>query len=876
MVITSDDHMSDRRAEQRTRVRVPLVAANTAADRSVRRGEPLTVGVPMLRSAAWDADQWALVGPRNTCAAQARVLDRWSDGSIRWLLVDGRLDVDSGGTEQLYLEHRDPRVLDFAAITVRVSETDDGVMVDTGAATFSLRRNQAFPFDDVIVSDDSVLDRSVTRFTITDADGVTTAVLVDAIDIEERGPIRCSLAVTGSVRRHSKPEWLHLLARLDFYAGLPTVRLRITVRNPERARHAGGFWDLGDPNSVYLKDVSMALALPRSESRSVIRCSAESREHFTQLSGPVELYQDSSGGERWNSPNHVNHARRVTTSFQGYRLTSPDGSRTGLRATPIMSVARGHREITLAFPQFWENFPKAVEADAGVLTLRLFPGQYSDLHELQPGEQKTHECFISFCPDDVTDSPLEWCRHRTVLHARPEWYLGVDAVRFLAPTDERHSALVETAIAGRDTFVHKREAVDEYGWRHFGEVYGDHEAVRHSGPSPLVSHYNNQYDAIGGFAYQFLRSGDLRWWQLFSDLVAHVIDIDVYHTTRDKWAFNNGMFWHTYHYGDADTATHRTYPRSARGRTHGGGPSADHNYTTGLMLHYLMTGNEMSRQTVLELANYVFAMDDGDKTIFRWLARGATGLATASADAGTYHGPGRGPANSISTLLDAYRLSREPRFLQKAERLIRRVIHPADDIAARKLDEPERRWFYTMFLQALGKYLEEKQERGQLDTMYEYARASLLHYARWMAQHEYPYLDRPEKLEFPTETWAAHELRKSDTFYLAALHASEPERSQFTERGRYFFETAITTLERMPTHSLARPVVILALSGLLHSWFRLHPNATAPGAAESRDFGVPERFVPQKLVAKERLIFLTVAALLCLIVLGTVAVMIGW
>jgi hypothetical protein len=79
-----------------------------------------------------------------------------------------------------------------------------------------------------------------------------------------------------------------------------------------------------------------------------------------------------------------------------------------------------------------------------------------------------------------------------------------------------------------------------------------------------VSHYNNQYDPVAGFVFQFLRTGDPRWWTMATELASHVIDIDVYHTTRDKSAYNHGLFWHTYHYGDADTATHRTYPRRRR------------------------------------------------------------------------------------------------------------------------------------------------------------------------------------------------------------------------------------------------------------------------------------------------------------------------
>ena len=58
----------------------------------------------------------------------------------------------------------------------------------------------------------------------------------------------------------------------------------------------------------------------------------------------------------------------------------------------------------------------------------------------------------------------------------------------------------------------------------------------------------------------------------------------------------------------------------------------------------------------------------------------------------------------------------------------------------------------------------------------------LLHFARWMADHERPYLDRPELLEFPTETWAAQDIRKSEIFDLAARHASGEDVARFTER----------------------------------------------------------------------------------------------
>ena len=60
----------------------------------------------------------------------------------------------------------------------------------------------------------------------------------------------------------------------------------------------------------------------------------------------------------------------------------------------------------------------------------------------------------------------------------------------------------------------EREVIDEYGWRHFGDVWADHETAYYDGPRPVISHYNNQYDVLQGFLIQFLLSGDVRWWEL--------------------------------------------------------------------------------------------------------------------------------------------------------------------------------------------------------------------------------------------------------------------------------------------------------------------------------------------------------------------------
>jgi hypothetical protein len=328
------------------------------------------------------------------------------------------------------------------------------------------------------------------------------------------------------------------------------------------------------------------------------------------------------------------------------------------------------------------------------------------------------------------------------------------------------------------------------------------------------------------------------------DLAAHVRDIDIYHTTGDKAAYNGGLFWHTRHYTDAGTSTHRTYPSDT---DDGGGPSAEHNYTTGLLLHHYLTGSLASREGVMGLADWVLAMDDGDRTVFRLLARGPTGLATATGST-LYHGPGRAAANSIVASLNAWELSGEGRFIAKAEEIVRRCIHPGDDIAALNLLDAERRWYYTVFLQALGVYLDVKDQRAERDEPYHYAREGLLHYARWMAEHEYPYLDRPDILEFPNETWDAQDLRKSEVFDYAALHAaSSAERQRFLERAEYFFVQSTSRLRAWPTHALTRPLVLLLVNGFRHAWFaRYWRQLPEVCPVSGRDFGRPAAFVPQR------------------------------
>jgi hypothetical protein len=802
------------------------------------------------------------------------VLDRWSDGSVRWLLLDIQADVEAGRPRPLALridpdrEGRDAAMAASAIHELSVNTIDGGLEVSTGRGQFRFVSGRPFPFSQVRIDAGDAIDASASAFQIAIA-GRVVPFMIGGVALQEAGPVRVEIDLRAVPAPGSDASGLEVFGRIELFVDSAAARVQITIRNPRRARHPRGQWALGDAGSMPIE--SAELKLTTVHEIASVRAALEAGSSLQPFDLPFTVHQESSGGSCWQSPAHRNRHGVVALRFRGYRVVAGEASQTGLRATPIVVADAGPAPIAVAVPQFWQQFPRSVAVDARTITIGFFPRDAADRYELQGGEQKTHHAVVAFASDPVSELPLAWCHDPVRVYPSPEWCCSTGAVSGLVPAaEDPHAAylnLVALALDPAQGFAAKRERFDEYGWRHFGDLPADHESAFQADDRPFISHYNNQYDAIAGFAMHFLRTGNPGWWQLMDDLARHVRDIDIYRTREDKAAYNGGLFWHTYHYVDAGTSTHRTYPT---GITAGGGPSAEHNYTVGLLLHYFLTGQRASRDAVVGLGRWVVDMDDGRQSPFRWLVSGPTGLASATGSL-AYHGPGRGAANSIVACLTAHRLTAAATFAEKADELIRRCIHPADNLAARNLLDTERRWYYTVFLQALGSYLHEKAEREQFDEMFAYARASLLHYARWMAAHEVPYLDRPEVLEYPTETWAAQDLRKAEVLWWAAGHAGAEERDVFLKRAGFFFDNAVRTLSASPTRHFTRPLVLLLSNGIRAGWVaRMGPLPVPMRASVSVDHGSPASFEPQKLKAIRRAGWLAIGGLVfvLLLVLG--------
>jgi hypothetical protein len=798
------------------------------------------VSVPFARGELNACERLALRTVDGTAVpAQYRLLNRWHDGSIKWLLCCAIINPERCRDNRLLLT--ESGLPPEATIQYRLQEDESAFTFSSGTFGCIVDKKRLRPFTSVRTDG---LTHNPMEVELWDERGNLCAAEIADSKIIHQGILSTEIALNGEFVRDGRMV-LKFYAELEIFPRCAHVRFRLRLHNPRAAIHPGNIWDLGDPGSVLLRQLTLKLG--REGARSTLAGLRTGDPIAPEFTKSVTIHQESSGGENWNSPVHLNRDARIPVTFRGWRLLA-DGRvlQTGDRCQPRLWSGNGATGMTVEIDKFWQRFPKAIRMLQKQTELDLLPERFPDLHELQGGEQLTENIRLSFAVNGNRQSLIDihaWCAPETVIHSMA-----------LAPPlnlhhDQRYSRQLQLAFDEDHGFFAKREKLDEYGWRNFGDIYADHETAFHKGPEIFVSHYNNQYDLLASFYREFLVTGDPRWCELAADLATHVADIDIYQTTGDREEYNLGPFWHTDHYLDAGLSTHRmaskTHFETKPAHLCGGGPGAEMCYLSGLSLHYLQTGDERYRDLVGQLADWNWRSLNGVQTIGAAVLRGIRNFKRWRD--GRKHGIvwsrypfTRSTGNCLNSMLEALELTDTPRYLRRAEELIRGTVHPHDDPSKRNLLDAETAWSYTVFLSAVGRYLLIKESRGELDATYAHARDSLLLYARWMAENEYPYLDNPEILEFPNDTWVAQDLRKSVILFYAACYVDENERDELARRAHDFVDYVTQKLSVSNTAQYARIQALMLQNGwVIDALQKMRPFCKKKVCRNSNSYKLP-------------------------------------
>jgi hypothetical protein len=841
-----------------------------------RNHEPVTWGLPFPRGRLKNTGQIEIHdSQKNQYNFFCEPISFWHDGSIKWAHFDFQVSLMPNAVKSLFLychENGDKKLQNsnISMSVLSCNADDKEIVVQTGKATFKISKKVFAPFSKAFIGKNTYIDNDITKIELIDTLGDIWKPEIHQWNIESINPYRLVLCFQGSFVRDRKKCSLVFKSRLSFFINRSNIRLDFTIRNPEPANHTGGLWDLGDGGSFFFKSLNLYIG---QKQRNFYLANFSEYDDFVKISGITHftIYQDSSGGDNWYSRNHVTKENNIPLQFQGY-IVKRDGKifSEGSRADPVMLLSDGSAFISVYVRNFWENFPKSIDFQNNILTIGLFPDIRQGDFELQGGEQKTHTIDIFLADNSMDPMSIEYTRSPLIPIISPEWYYNSKACLNPLPVSsykkdsfyKLYNNMIESAVKGDNTFIKKRESIDEYGWRNFGDIYADHEAVFHQGESPFISHYNNQYDVVMGCITQFFRTGNHIWFTLAKQYADHVSDIDIYHTTKDRYQFNNGMFWHTDHHLEAETSTHRSVSQKHKGKKPGnllgGGPSYDHCYATGFLYLFFLTGEQKYKESLLDLSkNVVEGMKGPDtltelcfistKRMYKALRNSMSKKLYCEEVYGLKEGPGRASGNALNTLMDAYQLTKEKVFMDFADNLITTCVSPYDDIEKRSFDNVEIRWMYTVFFKSLCRYIDIKLEDNILDEPYIYACSSLLHYSNWMCEKEYPYLEKPAILEFPNETWAAQELRKSDVLaYASKLASQETFKETLQKKARFFFEAGICGLQQFETWSLTRPIVLLMRNGTEHlairDIHREHSNLYKPFFPDNPGLnGIPKK-----------------------------------
>lgn len=781
-----------------------------------RMGEPLHMGIPLAENALANTAGLFLVradnGERVPC--QAAPTAHWPDGSIRWLTLSFHADLTAGEQATLHLRHEQP---ESSSPSSKASHghRDDELRIELDHATFRFPTGELAWYASVGNDTESVHTLPLE----TPAGEVCTPKPTSAWQLVEDGRLFTTVECSGHWLTPHQTVLANFRVRLRLYRHRPTIEAELCIHNPRRAHHPGGLWDLGDPGSIRFRSLTLQVALPSPE-QCWLRPQPQSEPWTESVNKGVYLYQDSSGGDQWHSRNHVNAEGQVTTTFRGYKAFAGGlFLDEGYRANPISGISGTGASLQASIRKFWQNFPSSLGCLAGKLVIGVFPPDTSEPYELQGGERKTHTVWIDYSTEPHA---LSWSQAPLVPTLDAKHYEETRAFDWFranppkGPLDE----LIRESLDGPFNFFAKRELIDEYGWRNFGDIFADHETLyQNKDEPPYISHYNNQYDAIYGFARQFALTGDRRWFELMDDLARHVSDIDIYHTSEDRSEYNNGLFWHTDHYLDAHTCTHRTFSKhhasSSTPHQTGGGPAEEHCYTTGLLYHYFLTGIEDSRCSVIELANWIITQREGDPTFLgqlliirqRDLSR-IKEIAKGKRPAQRQYAFTRGTGNYLNTLLDAYSLTGNRDWLTRSENIINSTIHYNDDIDERHLFDVESSWSYLVFLNSVSKYLMTKLEIGEQDGNFDVIRSAFLRYAEWILLNEKPFLEARNNHEFPNDTWAAQDVRKS-TILMKATPFINNGRNLYYEKAHTWITYVASALKNSNELHFSRIQIIL-------------------------------------------------------------------
>ncbi len=462
---------------------------------------PVTGGVPLPQGAAPAGTVFTLSDEQGKpVPLQTVVLARWKDQSARWLLLDFQTQPIDARPERRYTltwkrptgggpPTQEPGQEEKGEPSTQPSGPPGTAYLTLGSTRFAQ-------------AEEGLLDisgRLGVDLVLTDAQGNLWPAKAESVRIEPAGGLRSTLMMVGSFRRPDGARGFQFRLRASAYAGLGLVRLEpLILVDP-----AGGIMQ-------HLRELKLSLR-PRDGVKTA------------RIGGDPEWKGSPSAG-----------VRLFQYDDRNYRFEGADGK--GGKAPGWAEFDDGKGIAAVALREFWQQWPKAIEATPKELAVALLPRfEQGDFDHMKP-EHKYQYLFEKGCYRIRTGQARRWDIWLDLRGAGAP--LGPFANAPFMPIADPAAAIatgVWDAImpAGIpemaeydpwaqnifNAYVHSIESQRDYGAMNWGDWYGER----------VVNWGNNEYDTAAQHLLQFARTGDPKYFYAAEAAARHSSEVDTVH-----------------------------------------------------------------------------------------------------------------------------------------------------------------------------------------------------------------------------------------------------------------------------------------------------------------------------------------------------------
>ena len=547
----------------RARAFAPVEVTVHERDGVARHGWPLTVSVPFSRGELSPGTAVKAVDERGAAVpTQSRPLVTWPDGSVRWLLLDTVVDLKPGQARHLRVQAGAPRM---PTVAVHTTESDDAILVDTGAVAFAVPKRRFAIVDAVRLHGSSKGAGGALQATIVADDSPLEAQPPVSVAVKENGPLRTRLELEGTYG-----SGFDYVVRIEAYAGQPFVRVWHTFIN----RHP--------PPYSSLARMSLDFALPELHlARYRYGLVGKIGKGGHLAAAGLRLYQSDNTAYALDGKTHPGQ-------LSGWIELS------GTQAT-----------VGIAARWLWEQYPQSFSARPDRLEYNLWAPEAPPANA-GVGVAKTHELVVWAAPTKRWAAGASRALVRPLLGVvNPAWVARSGALPqaispLAAGAGFTHTALEAARRYAKQNSVERwdecgavhctpgseRPRIGAYGMWNWGDwnFPGYHDTTQGTD-----SWGNQEYDTAYVLALTYAASGDEDVHDMLVAAARHFIDVDTIHAcpARPKWIGMN----------HPKTPLHFAFEL--------GGPDLGHTWTQGSLAYYYLTGDERGLAAARAIADYL-------------------------------------------------------------------------------------------------------------------------------------------------------------------------------------------------------------------------------------------------------------------------------